>query len=206
MYIALYINNNQIGDSSMLQSMLKFVLTLGLLLNITPVSATIIFLDFDTPTTGSNIIGTPLVTSEGTITVSEGELATYTDPDFTAAGASGYNFNIDGDNGALMSFSFDVDSISFIYGGNTGVFDVVARDAANAIVDSFNVSTGGGESAGPATLSGPGIRSIFFQDPGFNFAAIDNVYIETSAVPEPTTLALMSLGLAGIGWKRRKAV
>jgi len=33
-----------------------------------------------------------------------------------------------------------------------------------------------------------------------NFGAKNN-----STVPEPTTLALMGLGIAGIGWKRRKA-
>jgi len=34
---------------------------------------------------------------------------------------------------------------------------------------------------------------------------IDNFDITVNSVPEPATLALMGLGLAGIGWKRRKA-
>ncbi|NEO87621.1 MAG: hypothetical protein F6J87_25665 [Spirulina sp. SIO3F2] len=159
------------------------------------------FLDFDTPTTGSNIINAPLVTSLGTITVLDGELTTGYDPDFATVGASGNKLNIDDLNGALMTFDFDVDSLTFIYGGNSGVFDIVAKDASNNIVDSFfQASTGNGEPAGPITLSkntSSGIRSIFWQDPGYNFSAIDNITIEsTQTVPEPANVLSLLLGVA----------
>ncbi len=36
-------------------------------------------------------------------------------------------------------------------------------------------------------------------------ASSTNIYGHFESVPEPTTLALMGIGLAGIGWKRRKA-
>jgi len=35
-------------------------------------------------------------------------------------------------------------------------------------------------------------------------AAIDEVEVRTTSIPEPATLALMGLGLAGIGYRRRK--
>jgi hypothetical protein len=166
--------------------------------------AAVITLDADTAATGSDLDIAPLVTPFGTITFT-GEIRDRDgDPDFNAAGAAGDVFDIDGTTTATLSFSFDVSSITFIYGGNVGVFDIVARDAANAIVDSFfQASTDDGQPAGPITLSGAGIRSIFWQDPQGAFAPIDNVEIN---VPEPGSLALLALaGLALVGGRIRRS-
>jgi len=135
-----------------------------------------------------------------------GEINNLTDPDLTAAGSTGNVFDIlNSTSEAIMSFSFDVSSISFIFGGNSGIFDIAARDILGNIVDSFYTNTtGNGAFAGPVTLSGAGIRSLYWTDPGFNFAAIDNVSITVASVPAPASLALILLGLAGIGFSRKK--
>ncbi len=169
----------------------------------TTAQAATIFLDGDTPDTGSNLDTTPLVTPLGTVTF-RGAFATFTsDLDFVAAGASGNQFNIDGTDTAAMFFDFNVNSISFIYGGNDGVFDIEARDIAGNVVDSFyQADTSAGQPAGPITLAGAGIRSLFWQDPGYSYSAIDNVTV--SAVPEPSTWLLLTTALLGVGFVARR--
>lgn len=187
----------------MTKNLIKFMLLtllLGMCLN---VNAAVIYLDMDTAATGSGLGSGPLVTSEGAITFT-GEFRTTGDPDFIAAGSSGNVLDIDA-NGAMLDFGFDVSSFEFIFGGNSGEFDIVARDALNNIVDSFyQASTGDGQFAGPVTLSGVGIRSIFWNDTQGSFAPIDNITITTGEVPAPLPLALMGIGVIALGFTRRK--
>ncbi len=147
---------------------------------LTAPAQTSVYLDADTPTTGSLLQTQPLVTAFGTITFL-GEVRVTSDPELAAAGSVGNVFDIIPPNAdALMSFDFDVSSITFIYGGNTGGILVEARDAAGAVVDSFfQASTNTGAPAGPETLMGVGIRALYWVDPGFNFAALDNITLDT---------------------------
>lgn len=189
----------------------KFVagLALGLLLTCMGgmASATQITLDADSAATGSLLQSTPLTTSLGTITFT-GEIRDRDgDPEFTAAGASGDVFDIGGTSGgswAALTFSFDVSSISFIYGGNGGGINLLARDQFGATLDSFYQASTESEPAGPVTLEGLGIRSLYWEDPGWSFAALDNIEITAGAapVPEPATMLLFGIGLAGLAGAR----
>lgn len=129
------------------------------------------------------------------------------DPEFTLAGASGNVFDIldNPDSYAYLTFSFEIVSATFIYGGNAGVFDIEARDiGGNVVASFFQASTDGGQPAGPVTLSGPGIRSLYWEDPGWSLSAMDNLDIETAPVPLPGTMVLLGSGLAGFAAFRRK--
>ncbi len=160
-------------------------------------AGTDIFLDADTPTTGSVL---PLVTPYGTINF-RGEIVDHTDPEFTAAGALGYSFDIDGSDTAELTFGFDIASATFIYGGNSGIIRLYARDAGGGVVDSFyQADTYHGMPAGPETVAGNGIRSLYWEDPGNDFCALDNISI---VVPEPATLALLALGGLAVIRRRR---
>jgi hypothetical protein len=176
----------------------------GLVLGVSSfANAGLIYLDADSIATGGNLDSSSLIVSAGTISYVGEIRADHSDGDLIAAGSVGNVFDIATGSSARFDFDFDVSSISFIFGGNAGVFNVIASDILGDVVDSFFTNnTGGGAFAGPLTLSGAGIRSLSWEDPGFNFAAIDNMSISTAEVPEPSTLAIFALGLMGLASRR----
>jgi len=162
---------------------------------------TTILLDADTPDTGSLLGTTLLVTAYGDITF-DGEIVIGVhDPEFGDAGASGSTFDIfgpndapAGDQTAELFFDFDVISLEFIYGGNYGNIYIEARDEQGGVVDFFNQgSTGYLQPAGPITLSGSGIRSLYWTDTIAvqDYAPLDNI---TVTIPEPATIFLLAFG------------
>lgn len=176
---------------------------------VTGVSHAVVILDFDSPATGSTITSVPLVTADGTITASATSGSLYV----TSGAGGGFTGNalrfdetFDGGYGQL-AFDYNVSSISFLYAGFlSGFFTGQALDASFNVIDSFfDGDTNNDLPGGPVILSGAGIRYFrFFDGPGgASFAGVDNVQI-TAAVPEPSIVALMAMGLFGLGWARKK--
>ncbi len=115
--------------------------------------------------------------------------------------------------------------MEFIYGGNYDVITVEARDAGSDVLDSLvEASTLDGASAGPVTLSGSGIRSLYWIDVDkgtsnitYSYAALDNItlYLPEEEEPEepeepepwipaPGAILLGSIGVGLVGWLRRR--
>lgn len=177
------------------------ILSLAFTANLSAVPT--IFLDADTMTTGNYPASSPLfiATSYGNITF-VGEirdvLVSPPDVEFIAVGASGNVFDIlnpgiPGSQTAELFFDFDVVSIEFIYGGNIGSILIEARDEQDGVVASFYQDSTFEEPAGPETLYGSGIRSLYWTDTKSEtgFAALDNI---TVTIPEPATILLLALG------------
>jgi hypothetical protein len=142
-------------------------------------------LDFETAATGADIVATPLVVPEGTVTATAegGQLLV-----LNGAGGTGrillHDQSIEGDYGQL-AFDFEVSSITFNYDGFSAgemLVEVLGADL-NVLGTFFDPDTDFDFPGGPVTLSAPAIRYLRWGDtePSKVSAGLDNVSVSVAA-------------------------
>ena len=168
-------------------------------------SAHALLLDFETVGTGGAFnLSNTLSTSLGDITLdNSGSPCGSSSEQVRLGNELPSNVLCLNDNGTydLLNFGFDVDSISgdAEYRGGGSIL-IEALGLSGTVIASFSTSTSISSFSFDPFDS---IRALRISDPDLNFSGIDNLNI-TAAVPEPGTLALLGLGLAGLAAASRR--